>query len=269
MKIGVFDSGIGGLSVLHCARRLMPQADFIYYADEKHVPYGEKKPEEIRAFLIEILHFMLKKQVDAIVIACNTATSVLTMEYRNQFPIPIIGMEPAVKKAVDLNIEDKRILVAATPITIQGNKLNNLLLRCDTNQEVDLIALPGLVRYAEKGDFTNPEIETYLRNQLNGFHLDDYGTFVLGCTHFNYFKEYFFKIFHGKISCIDGNEGTVHQLIRVLSKRNQQQQESSTKNNGLHKGTVEYYFSGNPTSEKDRMRIRHYLEQLDYVDALN
>ena len=99
MKIGIFDSGMGGLSVLHRALRMLPEADFLYYADEEHVPYGEKTREQVRGYIDEIIAFMIKKQVDAIVIACNTATSVATKEYRSQFPLPIVGMEPAVKKA--------------------------------------------------------------------------------------------------------------------------------------------------------------------------
>ena len=99
MKIGIFDSGMGGLSVLHRALRMIPEADFLYYADEEHVPYGEKTREQVRGYIDEIIAFMIKKQVDAIVIACNTATSVATKEYRSQFPLTIVGMEPAVKKA--------------------------------------------------------------------------------------------------------------------------------------------------------------------------
>ena len=126
MKIGIFDSGMGGLSVLHRALRMIPEADFLYYADEEHVPYGEKTREQVRGYIDEIIAFMIKKQVDAIVIACNTATSVATKEYRSQFPLPIVGMEPAVKKAVEEYADRPgRILVAATPITIQGDKLHH------------------------------------------------------------------------------------------------------------------------------------------------
>ena len=105
MKIGIFDSGMGGLSVLHRALRRIPEADFLYYADEEHVPDGEKTREQVRGYIDEIIAFMIKKQVDAIVIACNTATSVATKEYRSQFPLPIVGMEPAVKKAVEENAD--------------------------------------------------------------------------------------------------------------------------------------------------------------------
>ena len=102
MKIGIYDSGIGGLSVLHRALKKMPEAEFIYYADTKHVPYGEKTREQIKGYVEEVLNFLIAKEVDAIVIACNTATSVATKEFRGEFAVPIVGMEPAVKRALKL-----------------------------------------------------------------------------------------------------------------------------------------------------------------------
>ena len=159
MKIGIFDSGMGGLSVLHRALRMIPEADFLYYADEEHVPYGEKTREQVRGYIDEIIAFMIKKQVDAIVIACNTATSVATKEYRSQFPLPIVGMEPAVKKAVEEYADRPgRILVAATPITIKGDKLHHLVDRVDKRDMVDLVALPKLVRFAEQEIFDQDQI---------------------------------------------------------------------------------------------------------------
>ena len=103
MKIGIYDSGIGGLSVLHRALKKMPEAEFIYYADTKHVPYGEKTREQIKGYVEEVLNFLIAKEVDAIVIACNTATSVATKEFRGEFAVPIVGMEPAVKRAQALS----------------------------------------------------------------------------------------------------------------------------------------------------------------------
>lgn len=260
MKIGVFDSGLGGLSVLHCAQKLMPNVDYIYYADEKNVPYGEKQPEEVKAFVNEIFHFMLDKKVDAIVIACNTATSIIDKAYRKQFPVPIIGMEPAVKKAIDLYAgENKRILVAATPITVKGSKLQELVMQVDNKQMIDLIALPNLVRYAENGDFNSEEIIKYLKSELKGYDLQAYGTIVLGCTHFNYFKKIFQEIFNYSVHFLDGNEGTIYQLMRILS----------ITSNKEDKGTIEYYFSGDRLSEKENELVQKCMLQLDKVFDIN
>ena len=114
--------------MLHRALKKMPEAEFIYYADTKHVPYGEKTREQIKGYVEEVLNFLIAKEVDAIVIACNTATSVATKEFRGEFAVPIVGMEPAVKRALKLYQDmQKRILVTATPVTIAGEKLHSLL----------------------------------------------------------------------------------------------------------------------------------------------
>ncbi|MDF2987450.1 MAG: murI [Eubacterium sp.] len=260
VKIGFFDSGIGGLSVLHCARKMIPNAHFIYYADEEHVPYGEKNPAEVKNFMTDIFQFMLKKNVDVIVIACNTATSIVDQKFREMFAIPIIGMEPAVKKAIDLfDKERKRILVVATPNTIEGVKFKNLVEQVDTNNKVDYLALPKLVYYAEKGDFDSQYVMDYLQNELKSFCLESYGTIVLGCTHFNYFKECFQRILHNEVHFIDGNEGTVHQLIRRLPKFH----------NINRNGSVEFFFSGKKNHKNERLINEKYMVQLNKVFDIN
>lgn len=253
MKVGIFDSGIGGLSVLHRAMKLMPDTHFLYYADEEHVPYGEKTSDEIRGYVERSLEFLVEQGVDAVVIACNTATSVATKEFREQFPVPIVGMEPAVKTAVELcRSSNQRILVAATPVTIAGDKLHSLLERVDTEHEADLIPLPKLVRFAEKGDFKNPAIEEYLREKLESFDLERYGALVLGCTHFNYFKEHFRRVFPKDICFVDGNEGTVKQLMRILPKKNRED-----------KMGVTYFFSGKLVGDMQKKKIQACMAQLD------
>ena len=267
MKIGIFDSGMGGLSVLHRALRMIPEADFLYYADEEHVPYGEKTREQVRGYIDEIIAFMIKKQVDAIVIACNTATSVATKEYRSQFPLPIVGMEPAVKKAVEEYADRPgRILVAATPITIQGDKLHHLVDRVDKRDMVDLVALPKLVRFAEQEIFDQDQIVPYLKEALKDYPLEEYKAFVLGCTHFNYFKESYQEIFPNKIEFVDGNEGALRELIR----RMEIECDTISVKNGANDAKefsktdrVTYYFSGKQISAADQIRIDKYMCQLD------
>lgn len=271
MRVGIFDSGIGGLSVLHQALRTIPEAEFLYYADEEHVPYGEKTEKQIKGYIDEIITFMLKQQVDAIVIACNTATSVATKEYRSRFPVPIIGMEPAVKQAVErYGHLPGRILVAATPVTIAGDKLHHLLEQVDTEDKVDLAALPGLVRFAEKGDFDTEEIMEYLKEALKDYPIHQYKAFVLGCTHFNYFTAYYKRIFPENVKYVDGNAGTIRQLLRKLKDTggkscNILSGEACYKENT---GRVKYYFSGRPVTAGDRKRINAYMEQLDRLDSI-
>lgn len=261
MKIGIFDSGMGGLSVLHRALRMIPEADFLYYADEEHVPYGEKTREQVRGYIDEIIAFMIKNQVDAIVIACNTATSVATKEYRSQFPLPIVGMEPAVKKAVEEYADRPgRILVAATPITIQGDKLHHLVDRVDKRDMVDLVALPKLVRFAEQEIFDQDQIVPYLKEALKDYPLEEYKAFVLGCTHFNYFKDSFAKLFPDDIEIIDGNIGVSNYLKNILIKNG-----VLDNNNDKLCGTVEYYYSGRAVDDKELEHIKMLHRRLEVM----
>ena len=235
--IGVFDSGVGGLTVVREIVRQLPDENIVYFGDTARVPYGSKSKNTIIRFSEQIIRFLKTKDVKAIVIACNTATSVAAKEFRAQYPVPIVGMEPAVKKAVELYGDTgKRILVMATPVTIAGDKLHNLLERVDTEHDVDLIPLPKLVRFAECGDFDSEEVKAYLREELKQFDLKNYTAVVLGCTHFNYFKETLRKVFPEYIHFVDGNEGTVNQLIRVTGL------DADESRNGLEP-KVTYYYS--------------------------
>lgn len=252
MKIGIFDSGIGGLSVLHLAMRKLRGVDFIYYADEKNVPYGEKSKEKIIDFVDEAMRFFISKKTQAVVLACNTATSAAALEMRQKYKLPIIGMEPAVKKAIEIHGE-KKVLVAATPMTVQGDKMNFLLRQVDADGKVDLVALPGLVRFAEKESFDSEEVSAYLQQELSPFSLSDYSAFVLGCTHFNYFKDHFRKIFPETVTLLDGNEGTINHLMSKLDRRG-----SETK----RENTAEYYFSGTEISSEEYEKIKRYMKRL-------
>ena len=214
MKIGIFDSGIGGVTVLHEAMKRLPNEEYIFYADLDHVPYGVKTPEEVIGFVDNIVADLVGRGVDAIVIACNTATSVAAEYVRIKYDIPIIGMEPAVKPAVEAS--NSRVLVMATPITIRENKLQNLLKKVDKDHIVDLLPMPGLVRLAEAGLFEGPEVDEYLTEQMAVINKDDYDQVVLGCTHFTYFKSAISKFFGGKVGLVDGNRGTVKHLAELL-----------------------------------------------------
>lgn len=254
MKIGIFDSGIGGLSVLHHALKVLKDAKFIYYADSKHAPYGEKNADEIKQFLEQIMDFFAAQSVDAVVIACNTASSLANKEFRDKFDFPIIAMEPAVKKAAEI-YPDKKILVAATNITINGEKLSNLLASLD-KKDIDLIALGELVKFAENTKFDDEQIKKYLQSKID---LKKYEVLVLGCTHFNYFKNIFSQI-APNIKFIDGNKGTINQLLRKLNL------DSLNLANLPHaKNTVEYYFSGQKATQKELQTIQICLNLLDSV----
>lgn len=257
-RIGFFDSGIGGITVLHEALRILPGEDYIYYADTRNAPYGTRDKNEVKKLVSDAVNFIVRQGVKAIVIACNTATSAAVEDLRRLYSIPIIGMEPAVKPAVEKNGKvHKRVIVTATPLTLKEEKLRNLIDRVDNEHIVDLLPLPELVKIAERYEFSGESVTAYLQNQFSSFDLEQYGTVVLGCTHFIYFKPILKNILPPHIDIIDGNTGTVKNLRRILDNRGEK---------GDGSGRVEYFCSGehvekNSEIEKMNALLKFLSEQ--------
>ncbi len=262
MKIAFFDSGIGGVSVLHRALQVMPEEDYLYFADTDHVPYGTKTTAEVRQFVLEAADFILNQDVKALVVACNTATSVAINDLRARFAIPILGMEPAVKPAV-CSLEgntNKRVLVTATPMTLRQEKLHLLLKQWDQEHVVDLLPLPALVEFAEAREFTGRKVRQYLKDALTPFPLEEYCSVVLGCTHFNYFKDTFRSLLAADTRLIDGSEGTVRHLQHVL-KESQLEEKGS--------GQLSFYASGRlVASAEEQAYYQQLLRRLDALAAM-
>lgn len=246
MKVGIFDSGVGGITVLKRAMEFLPEVEYIYYTDNLHVPYGTKPKEEVYGYVEEIVDFLIKEGVDVIVIACNTATCIAVQKLREQIDIPIIGMEPAVKLALDDNIEGK-ILVTATPLTLTTNKYKSLVENIDTNDRTVSLPLPELVQFAEKRDFNEENLNAYFKEKLSPYDLDEFKGIVLGCTHFVYFRKYLEKILPPHVKIYDGNEGTVRHLKECLylnkEMRTYQKAEEAVR--------VEFYYSGKKCESLD------------------
>ena len=253
MKIGMFDSGMGGLVLLHKAMQTYSAEEYIYYADLDNVPYGEKTNEQIVSYAMAAAGFMAEQGCDAIVVACNTATSVSIDTLRNTFTIPIIGVEPAVKPAVTHKGHLKAI-VMATPVTVREAKLHDLIQSLDAQDDVTLLAMPELVRITEREDFASDNAKNYILERLAGIDLDEYSDLVLGCTHFNFFKDAFRAVLPLSTALIDGVEGTVNNLV--------------SKTAGLPHGKVreaEYYVSGRAADSK-RLEILHErLEEMEKI----
>ena len=230
---------------MHEAYHLLPKQEFIFYADTENVPYGTKTPEQIVGYATKIADFLIEKGAGAIVVACNTATSVAIKELRKNYNIPILGMEPAVKPAVE-GTEGKRIMVIATPVTIRQDKLKDLLHRVDEEHRVDLLAMPKLVEFAEREEFESEAVREYITQQFGAFDKEKYCALVLGCTHFNYFKPLYREYFGQETLLIDGNRGTVRHLADVLSLDMAQDIDMSfDKDNEMSwMNNTEYYFSG-------------------------
>ncbi|MGG4491075.1 glutamate racemase [Metabacillus idriensis] len=220
MRIGFFDSGIGGISVLNEAIKHFPNEDFLYYADTRNVPYGTKTKEEVNKHVQTAVEDILKQEVKALVIACNTATSISINELRSTYDIPIIGMEPAEKPAIKLSSSmDKRVLVCATDLTLKELKYRKLITRIDKDSIVDPLPLPELVEFCEELNFNWDELSPYFSSKLEEFDLNQYGTVVLGCTHFPYYKPILKKLLPPHIHLIDGNKGTIERLSNLLKEK--------------------------------------------------
>ena len=217
MKIAFFDSGVGGLTVLYDAMQKLPHEQYIYYADTDNVPYGTKTKKQIIKYVDKAVEFIVEMEPKALVIACNTATSVVIKRLRDQYDFPIIGMEPAIKPAILAN-PDKKVLLCATKRTIKEKKLQDLIDKLDAHNKVKKLALQKLVKFSEAGHFDTIEVESYLNNKFNNIDWDQYATLVLGCTHFLYFKELISNIIPDHVEIMDGNEGTVNRLIDLVEK---------------------------------------------------
>lgn len=218
MKIAFFDSGVGGLTVLSTAMKEIQNAEFIYFDDSKNVPYGTKSKERVKELVMDAVDLIASLDVDALVIACNTATSIAVNSIREKYTFPVIGMEPAVKPAVE-KCGQKQVLVTATPLTLIEEKFQNLVSRIDQGNVVNLLALPELVVFAENFMFDDETVLPYLKEKLSPFNLDNFGTIVLGCTHFPFFREHFRKVIPEHVRIIDGNEGTVRHLKNILKEK--------------------------------------------------
>ena len=247
MVVAVFDSGFGGLSLLYEAMKKLEGCDFIYFADNENAPYGTKSIDEIKALSIDAIDFLASK-ADIVVIACNTATSAAVSDLREKFSIPIIGMEPAVNLGKDA---DGDILVIATPATIKGAKLNELLKKSNLNNKTHLLPMPKLVEFAQNMEFNSPNVKEYIKNQISKFNSKNISLLVLGCTHFNYFKDSFIDLMpNSKI--VDGVDGTIRQIKRKIDELNSKGKNLDTK--------LLYYSS---KKQKDINLITPFLSRLD------
>jgi glutamate racemase len=222
MRIGFFDSGIGGITVLHQTLKFLPKEDYLYYADTLHVPYGEKTKEEVKGYIFSAVDFIAKQNIKALVIACNTATSIVIEELRKQYNFPILGIEPAVKPAIELLVGSlKKVLVLATTLTLNEKKYYDLVHRLGQGEIIDSLSLPGLVQFAESFEFNEKKVIPYLEKELSLIDLQQYGTVVLGCTHFPYFEDALRKVFPEDVAFISGSIGTAKNLKRILESKDQ------------------------------------------------
>ncbi|HTL80946.1 MAG TPA: glutamate racemase [Bacteroidia bacterium] len=241
--IGIFDSGIGGVSVLRAVRELLPGEDIIYFGDSAYLPYGEKSMEEIRQLSERVVKFLLEKDCKLIVIACNTASAAALKYLRDKYPeVPFIGMEPAVKPAAE-QTQSGVVGVIATTATFQGELFKYVVERFAQNVKVINQPCPGLVQQIEAGELDSPETEKMLRGWLEPMKAQGMDKLVLACTHYPFVLPLLKKILGEKITIIDPAPAIAKQVKRIL--------EEKQLSAAVASGEVEYYTSGDPQTFND------------------
>lgn len=245
--IGVFDSGVGGLSVLREIVSQLPHQNVIYFADSVHVPYGDRQREQLGEFATAITAFLQSLGVAVVVVACNTASAVALHALRQRFDIPIVGMEPAVKPAAE-QTTSQHIGVIATPATFQGELFARLVERFAHDTVIHTQICPGLVEQVEAGLADDPQTEVLLRRYLAPMLAQGVDSLVLGCTHYPFLRPALERIVGPGVLIVDPAPAVARQTGRVLSN-----------SGGLcleGVGRVTYYTSGDPAlfrRQRDRL----------------
>ena len=222
MKIGFYDSGLGGADVLNKALSLGLKGEIYFLADIKNRPYGIKSKDEVLKLALDNVNYLISKGCSVIVIACNTATSVSIDILRKKYKdVIFLGIEPALKIA--LSDKHKKVLVLATTNTIKGEKLDNLINTLNAKEYVSLLALDTLVNLVEDESFNKNKkyVDNYLKESLKNYNLNDYSHIVLGCTHFPIAKKNFKRVLPKDIKLVDGSVGISKFLLSKIKQSNE------------------------------------------------
>jgi len=214
--IGIYDSGVGGLTVLRAVRELLPNEDLLYFADQAKVPYGNRPLEEVRALAEGVTRYLMDQGAKLIVVACNTASAAALKHLRALYPdFPFVGMEPAVKPAAEQTLSGK-VGVLATPSTFQGEMYASVVERFAKDVQVFQSTCPGLVRQIEKGYLSTPKTRRILEAALKPMLKEGVDTLVMGCTHFPFVIPLIREIAGEDVRVIDPAPAVARQVKRVL-----------------------------------------------------
>ncbi len=247
--IGVFDSGVGGISALQAMIRLLPQEHFIYFGDTANAPYGTKETDEVIACVREVTNRLTARNIKALVIACNTATGAAAYTLRRELDIPVIGMEPALKPASELR-KNGSILVLATPLTLHQEKFNQLMEKY--GEGAVRVPCTGLMELVEQENWE--AARAYLKEVFSLYDLKRVDAVVLGCTHYVFLKPMIRKMLPDHIAITEGSEGTARQLKRVLARNHLLREKGQ--------GIVELETSGRPEDlEKMHRLLNHAIPE--------
>jgi len=265
--IGVFDSGVGGLSVLQEIHRQYPQENQIFIADQAHVPYGPLSMEQVRSFSEALTQYLLDQGAKIIVVACNTASAAALYHLRATFPnIPFVGMEPAIKPAAE-QTQSGVVGVLATPATFQGELYASVVERFARGVTVLQDTCPGLVGQIEKGELNAPATRTILEAALHPMMERGIDRVIMGCTHYPFVIPLIQEIVGPDVRVIDPAPAIARQVGRLLDKFDLHCQQTLPDNAGLPDRSIQYLTSGDPNQLQ--ALLPHLIGQQGNVAKLN
>ncbi|TKH88725.1 glutamate racemase [Bacillus cereus] len=237
--IGVLDSGVGGLTVAKEIMRQLPKESIYYFGDTKRCPYGSRTTDEVYKFTLEMINFLKQFPLKAIVIACNTATSVVLPHIQHEIDIPIIGVINAGARAAIKNTQNNNIGIIGTNVTINSNAYKHKMCELNPNINVLSLACPTLAPLVEKELNNKKLLKTEVRNALQPLLNTNIDTLVLGCTHYPHLTEYIQEILEDNVSVISSSEETARELSAILEHNNLLSLGTSKKDNFYVTGSVE------------------------------
>ena len=244
LPIAVFDSGVGGISVLRALLEEMPNENYRYYGDSANAPYGTKSLEEVRGLTIAHVDRLIYEGAKAVVVACNTATSAAVAVLREMYPkLPLVGIEPAIKPAV-LACPRQRIVVMATPMTLCQEKFQKLMHQYEDMAQIIPLPCPGLMEFVERGDLDSEELHKYLTELLWGVQKEKIAAIVLGCTHYPFARKMISEVVGSQVSIFDGGNGTAREMHRRLMVADKLSEAEN-------QGSVEFLNSRNTQKEQE------------------
>ena len=214
--IAVFDSGVGGLSVLRHLRRVMPGERYLYFGDSANAPYGTKTKEDVKKLTFDAAQRLISRGIKALVVACNTATSAAIHDLRIAYPdLVVIGIEPALKLAAE-RFPGGKLCVMATPMTLREEKFAALMRRYEEVCHVQKLPAPGLVELVEGGKADSPETDSLLKTLFATLESTP-DAVVLGCTHYPFAAKAISRVLGGGVTLLDGDQGTARETRRRLA----------------------------------------------------
>ena len=254
--IGIFDSGIGGVGTLGQAVHMLPDEEFIYFGDNGNGPYSLKTEEQVKQYCFQACDFLIEKGVKAIVVACNTATVISISDLREKYDLPILGMEPAVKVAVNFDLPGK-IVVMGTGMTLKSKKLAELIERFGKGYDIVKLPCREVITMIEAGIIEGTKMEDCLAGYFKELDPEDISSVVFGCTHFGVLEQSIKNIIGNHVKIADGNEGTIRNLTNILGKA-----DLLNPGNGS-RGDVVFHNSGTESSlENSKTNFETHLKNL-------